>query len=68
MKFSFLDKMKKYFTYVNIKGLRKLYNYKYMITLTQIRNIEIFAFITVLVLKLLSRKVLFINRKHKRNC
>ena len=39
-----------------------------MITLTQIRNIEIFAFITVLVLKLLSRKVLFINRKHKRNC
>ena len=39
-----------------------------MITLTQIRNIEIFAFITVLVLKLLSRKVLFINREHKRNC
>ena len=34
-----------------------------MIALTQITNTEIFAFIAVLVFKLLSRKVLFINRK-----
>ena len=43
-----------------------LYNNKYMIDSTQIRNIEIFAFIAVL--KLLSREVLFINRKDNRNC
>ena len=35
---------------------------------TQITNTEIFAFIAVLVFKLLSRKVLFINRKDNRNC
>ena len=46
----------------------KLYNNKYMIALTQVTNIEIFAFIAVLVFKLLSRKVLFINRKEIRNC
>ena len=40
----------------------KLYN-KYMIASTQITSIEIFAFIAVLVFKLLSRKVLFTNRK-----
>ena len=34
-----------------------------MIASTQIANTEIFAFIAVLVFKLLSRKVLFINRK-----
>ena len=34
-----------------------------MIALTQITNTEIFAFIAVLVSMLLSRKVLFINRK-----
>ena len=39
-----------------------------MITSTQITNTEIFAFITVLVFKLLSRKVLFLNRKDNRNC
>ena len=39
-----------------------------MITSTQIRNAEIFAFIAVVVSKLLSRKVLFINRKNNRNC
>ena len=39
-----------------------------MIASTQITNTEIFAFITVLVFKLLSRKVLFINRKDNRNC
>ena len=33
-----------------------------------ITNTEFFAFITVLVFTLLSRKVLFINRKDNRNC
>ena len=40
-----------------------LYNDKYLIASTQITNTEIFAFIAVLVFKLLSRKILFINRK-----
>ena len=31
-------------------------------------NAGIFAFIAVLVFKLISRKVLFINRKDNRNC
>ena len=39
-----------------------------MIASTQITNTEIFAFIAVLVFKLLSCKVLFINRKDNRNC
>ena len=39
-----------------------------MIASTQITNTEIFSFITVLVFKLLSRKVLFINRNDNRNC
>ena len=39
-----------------------------MIAITQIINTKIFAFIAVLVFKLLSRKVLFINRKDNRNC
>ena len=39
-----------------------------MIATTQIKNTEIFAFIAFLVFKLLSRKVLFINRKYNRNC
>ena len=38
-----------------------------MITSTQLRNPEILAFIAVLVFKLLSLKVLFINRKDNRN-
>ena len=37
-----------------------------MIALKQITNTEIFAFITVLVFKLLDRKLLFINRKDNR--
>ena len=44
----------------------KLYN-KHMIASTEITNTEIFTFIAVLVFKLLSRKVLFINRKGSRN-
>ena len=39
-----------------------------MIPSTQVTNIEIFAFMTVLAFKLLSRKVLFINRKDNGNC
>ena len=46
----------------------KLYNNKYVIPPKQITNTEIFTFIPVLVFKLLSRKVLFINRKDNRNC
>ena len=34
----------------------------------QITNTEIFTFIPVLVFKLLSRKILFKNRKDNRNC
>ena len=46
----------------------KQYNNKYMIPSTQVTNTGNFAFIVVLVFKLLSRKVLFINRKDNRNC
>ena len=38
-----------------------------MIASIEITNTEIFAFIAVLVFKLLSRKVLFINRKGNSN-
>ena len=41
---------------------------RYMIASTQITNTEMFAFIAVLVFKLLSRKPMFINRKDNRNC
>ena len=46
----------------------KLYNNKYMIASAQVTNTEIFAFIAVLVFNLLSRKVLFINKKDNRIC
>ena len=46
----------------------QIYNNKYIIASTQITNTEILAFIAVLIFKLLSRKVLFINRKDSRNC
>ena len=39
-----------------------------MIAATQTKIIEIFAFIHILVVNLLSRKVLHINRKDNRNC
>ena len=39
-----------------------------MIASTEITNTEIFVLIVVLVFKLLSRKVLFINRKDNRKC
>ena len=46
----------------------KLCNKKYMIAPTKITNTEIFAFTAVLVFKLFSRIVLFINIKDNRNC
>ena len=39
-----------------------------MIASTQTTNTEFFSFIAVLVFKLMSRKVLFKNRKDNRNC
>ena len=39
-----------------------------MIASTQIANTEILALMAVIVFKILSRKVLFINRKGNRNC
>ena len=39
-----------------------------MIASTQITNTELFSFTAVLVLKLLSCKVVFINGKDNRNC
>ena len=39
-----------------------------MIASAQIPDTEIFAFTAVLVFKLLSRKVLFVNKKDNRNC
>ena len=53
---------------VSLVKLSKLYNKKYMIASMKITNTEIFALIAVLVFKLLSRKLLFINRKDNRNC
>ena len=45
----------------------KLYKNKNLIASTQTTKTEIFAFIAVLGFKLLSRKVLFTNRKDNRN-
>ena len=39
-----------------------------MIALTQIKSTEIFAFIAVLVFKLMNCKVLFISGKYNKNC
>ena len=39
-----------------------------MIASTEVANTEIFVFMAALVFKLLSRKVLFINRKDNRTC
>ena len=52
---------------LKVQSCKSYYN-KYMIAPTQIANTEIFSFIAVLVFKLLSRNVLFINRKDNRNC
>ena len=45
----------------------KLHSNKHMVASTQITNNEIFAFIAALAFKLMSRKVLFINKKDNRN-
>ena len=51
--------------YFNLKVQScKLYDNKYMIASIQIKNTDIVTFVSVLVLKLLSRKVLFTNRLH----
>ena len=39
-----------------------------MIASTQITNTKYFAFIAILVFKLLNRIILFINKKDNRNC
>ena len=39
-----------------------------MITFTHIANTEISTFIAVPVFKLMSRKVLFVNREDNKNC
>ena len=39
-----------------------------MIVLIQIKQIETFAFVAVLVFELLTRKCLFIHRKNNGNC
>ena len=59
-----------YCFYINILKVQscKLYNNKHMIASTEITNTEMFALFGVVVFKLLSRKVLFINRKYNRNC
>ena len=41
----------------------KLYNYKYMIVSTQITNPEIFAFVAVLIFKLLGRSFVYKQRR-----
>ena len=45
----------------------KFYNSKFIITLTQITKTQTFVFIAVVILKLLSCNILFINRKDNRN-
>ena len=60
--------MKELKVYLKLRSC-KLNNVKYKIASTlKITNTEIFAFIAVLVFKLSSREVLFINRKDNRNC
>ena len=46
----------------------ELYKNKYMIATALITNTEIFTFMAVLVLKLMSRTVFIINKKDNRNC
>ena len=65
---SSLKMMKNAFSFTLKVPSCKLYNKKYMIVSTQITDTETFTFIVVLVVKLLIRKVLFINRKDNRNC
>ena len=66
--FQLVEKLKHVQTFQLKVQSCKLYNNKYMIASIQITDTEIFAFIAVLVFKLLKHKVLFINRKDNRNC
>ena len=50
---------------IKLQAWRNLYDNKYMIASTQITKTGIFAFISVLVLKLLSGEVLLTNRKRQ---
>ena len=59
--------IREYWTTLKVQSC-KLYNNKYMISSTQITNTEIFAFVSDLVFKLLSRKALYVNAKDNRNC
>ena len=53
----------------SIKGtIMKIIYHRYIIASIEITNIEIFAFIAVLVFKLLSHKLLFINKKDNIKC
>ena len=61
MKFIVLSKMLRMGPYLKLQSF-KLYH-KYIIASTQTTNTEIFAVVAVLVFKLLSGKVFFINRK-----
>ena len=45
-----------------------LFDMKHMISSAHMTNFKIIAFIAVLAFKLLTRKILFINRKDNRNC
>ena len=67
MEQEFFMKMHDSVTVLKVQSF-KLCNKKYIIASTQRTNTEIFAFIVILVFKLWSRKVLFINRKDNRNC
>ena len=63
--------LKKFSNFTGMEKLKvqscKLRNSKYMIASAQVANTEIFTFIAVLAFKLLSRKVLFINKQSKGN-
>ena len=48
--------------------MQTICNKKYGTALKQLANTEVYAFKAVLVFKLQSRKVLFINRKDNKNC
>ena len=58
---------KKYLESLKLQSC-KLYDNKQMIASTQITNPKFFAFIAVLVFKLLNRNFLFINIKDNRKC
>ena len=53
---------------IKVQPCKLYYCNKYMIALIQITNTGILVFIAVLVFKLLNPKVLFRNRRDKRNC